>query len=1628
MENSILNISNNSGFSLDSSRRSISLGGIDMQRCAVVDAEVGLRDHVIHDIGSLRGDGAVFHEASKTGLLSFLEGVEYVCGHNIIHHDAHYLFSGVAINWKLVDTLYVSPLLFPERPYHRLLKDDKIDTDQLNNPVNDCKKAKTLLLDEIQSWLGLSQEMKLIYSSLLMDKSEFSGFFSLVNAVSVSKDVLPALIIHQFSGRVCAHADLQDLVESFPCELAYALALISTTDQRSVTPGWVLRNYPNVEYVVKKLRHSPCSEGCDYCKRLLDVHYNLQLLFGYQHFRLFEGENLQERAARAAVEGKSLLAIFPTGGGKSLTFQLPAMMAGRAQHGLTVVISPLQSLMKDQVDNLEKRGVTDVVTINGMLDPISRSLAIDRVKNGEASILYIAPEMLRSKTIERILMVRNVVRFVVDEAHCFSAWGQDFRVDYLYIGKFIRQYLEKKGGQNIIPVSCFTATAKQKVIQDICDYFKQTLGLHLELFASKATRTNLHYSVIHVDTDADKYVKLRSLLLSFQCPAIVYVARTKRTEELARKLCSDGCAALPFHGKMEPDEKIANQEAFMHDRVRVIVATSAFGMGVDKSDVGLVVHYDISNSLENYVQEAGRAGRDPGLEAQCYVLYSDDDLDKHFFLLNQTKLSISEIQQVWSAVKFLTGKRKSVCCSALEIARQAGWDESVYDIETRVRTALAALEQSGYIERGTNVPHVYATGITVRNVDEARRRLTDSILFDDKETEMAIRIIKSLISQKYVAQAQDREAESRVDYLADTLGLTKREVVSAVERMRLDGILADSMDMSAFMQDAPTEERRSFNLLDNFAMLERFILEQIPDSSLQISYKQLNDNALKADVKRSTEKNVRTLLYFLSVMGYVKKKEDASHSLVITRVSDLDTTMSRFHRRIQVCRFILQRLYAKLKEIPEQFRKDNAVQFSVVEMLKQLTSGPTTLFGELKDLHIEDVEEALLYLSRINSIKLEGGFMVIYSAMKIKKLRDNRIRYKQEDYRTLDEFYRQKIQQVHIVGEYANLMVRNYDAALGFVKDYFQLDYKKFLAKYFKEERLVEMSRNMSPERYEKLFGGLSDCQKDIINDSKSRCIVVAAGPGSGKTRVLVHKLASLMQLEDVKHEQLLMLTFSRAAATEFKQRLLQLAGNSAHYVEIKTFHSYCFDLLGRIGNLDEVENVVAQAVEMINNGEVEPNKIRKTVLVIDEAQDMSADEYRLVEALVKSNDDLRLIAVGDDDQNIFEFRGSDSSYFNHLRDIEGGRFVEMTENFRSSRRVVACANQFTHYIVNRLKHKPIVAIRDVEGHVSVTRHVSRFMYAPLVNDFLSHLNAGKNEGTTGILTQTNEEAVMVVGLLRKHGVRCKLVQSLEGMRFCNLAEIKYFMKCLSQNNPGPLIKDERWNNAKADTFDNYKTSTCLSYINRCVELFEKTNKQKYFSDFREFVFESQIDDFCDVSEADVVVSTIHKAKGREFDNVYMLIRGGYQADSILMRQYYVGMTRARNNLYIHTDTKLFDRIGADSITDDDKDYSMPVEVVLQLTHRDVFLEYAKDMKKEVLSLRSGDTLFFRNDVFYNPKTDKPVAKISNKMKKTLSEWENKGYTVASASVRFVVAWKSKEAPKEDSELAVLLPDIHLSL
>ncbi|MCM1520446.1 MAG: RecQ family ATP-dependent DNA helicase [Lachnoclostridium sp.] len=1593
--------------------------GKDNRRYAFVDTEIGLKDHKIHDIGALRDDDATYHGVSRQELDAFLGDVKYLCGHNIVHHDARYLYGETGCRWRLVDTLYLSPLLYPEHPYHKLVKDDKLVTEQVNNPVNDCEKARTLLFDEVEQWHALPDVKRRIFTLLLRGHEEFDGFLEFTATADASGDAV-ALIKDYYDGKICSHADIARIADDNPVALAYALALIDTGERRSITPGWVLHNYPEVEYIIRQLRYRPCEQGCRYCALNLDVRIGLKRYFGYDRFRTYDGEPLQELAATAAVGDNSLLAIFPTGGGKSLTFQLPALMAGNAARGLTVVISPLQSLMKDQIDNLADRGITDAVTINGLLDPISRAAAIERVSEGEASLLYISPEMLRSTTIEHILLNRNVVRFVIDEAHCFSSWGQDFRVDYLYIGKFISRYMERKRLSRPISVSCFTATAKQKVIQDICDYFKRTLGLTLKLFASSASRTNLQYSVIHADTEDEKYNLLRNLINESNCPTIIYVSRTRRTREIAARLTRDGIKALPFNGRMSREDKVANQDAFMTDKVRVIVATSAFGMGVDKSDVGMVIHYDISDSLENYVQEAGRAGRDPELNAKCYVLYSDNDLDKHFMLLNQTKLSLSEIQQVWKAVKDLTRQRDTVNCSALEIARQAGWDDSVSDIETRVRTALSALEQSGYIERGNNVPHVYATGITVRNVDEARSRISSSTLFGTDEVEKAVRVIKSLISSHYTTRGQDAEAETRIDYLADILGLSKTEIISVVNRMRQAQILADSKDISAYLLDPGESVRKSQQQLDRFARLEDYLLNRISDETLHISYKQLNDDAVNSGIDTAREKDIRTLLYFLTIKGYARKQEDASHNLEVRRQADLDTTIARYHRRMDISRFVLDRLYDMVSSQSEEFSPNKALRFSVVQLLADYRTQSIT--GAAGDTKIDDIEEALLYLSKIGALKLDGGFLVLYNAMNIHRLKDFRARYKRDDYRMLNEFYCQKIQQVHIVGEYANLMVRDYNAALEYVADYFAMDYRRFIAKYFKEDRAAEIERNLTPGKYRQLFGDLSPLQREIISDKESRCIVVAAGPGSGKTRVLVHKLASLLLLEDVKHEQLLMLTFSRAAATEFKQRLMALIGNAAHFVEIKTFHSYSFDLMGRVGNIDESRDVVARAAAMIRAGEAEPNRVGKTVLVIDEAQDMGAEEFELVSALMANNEEMRVIAVGDDDQNIFEFRGSDSSYMYSLLNSSESRLVEMTENYRSTHHPVAFANSFLRNISRRIKTRPILSMSSDDGMVSVTRHRSKILFQPIVDEMLS----GRKSGTTCVLTQTNDEAAIMTSLLRANGFNARQIQSMDGLRYWNVVELRYFLQYIERRINTPVITDELWHEALQATAERYGTAESFRYLKRCTELFEETNRGKYLSDFKEFAFESSTEDFCDTADADVVVSTIHKAKGREYDNVYMLIAVNHQVDDALLRRYYVGMTRARNHLSIHTDSDLFGPEATDRYKIDDRDYGMPSNVVLQLTHKDVILSFFTNRKSDILALRGGDWLSYSNYMLYNPLTGKPVARLAARMQPVVDDWIKRGYTVESATVRFVVAWRPKDAPKSEQETAVLLADMHL--
>lgn len=342
----------------------------------------------------------------------------------------------------------------------------------------------------------------------------------------------------------------------------------------------------------------------------------LKQFFGYDSFR--PG---QQQIIEAALQNRDLLIVMPTGGGKSLCFQLPALL----KRGVTVVVSPLIALMQDQVEALRNNGI-GATFLNSTLSPQemrSREMAII---NGKVKLLYVAPERLLSDRFLPFLDLLHyqigIHAFAIDEAHCVSEWGHDFRPEYRQLKLLRDRYPD-------IPMMALTATATDRVRQDIIQQLALKKALvHLASF----NRPNLYYEVRQKDRNS--YGELLQLIRQSKGSSIVYCLSRKKVDELAFRLQQDGIAALPYHAGMRDEDRTNNQTRFIRDDVQVIVATIAFGMGINKPDVRLVVHYDLPKNIESYYQESGRAGRD-GEDAKCILFFSYGDLKTIDYIIEQ---------------------------------------------------------------------------------------------------------------------------------------------------------------------------------------------------------------------------------------------------------------------------------------------------------------------------------------------------------------------------------------------------------------------------------------------------------------------------------------------------------------------------------------------------------------------------------------------------------------------------------------------------------------------------------------------------------------------------------------------------------------------------------------------------------------------------------------------------------------------------------------------------------------------------------------------------------------------------------------------------------------------------------
>ncbi|MCY7301095.1 MAG: RecQ family ATP-dependent DNA helicase, partial [Ilumatobacteraceae bacterium] len=410
---------------------------------------------------------------------------------------------------------------------------------------------------------------------------------------------------------------------------------------------------------------------------------------------------MQRAIVVAGLERKSVLAVLPTGGGKSICYQLPALVHYRRAGQLTVIVSPLQSLMKDQVDNMVAAGVNCAVTINGLLTPLERRAALDKIRLGDAGIVLVSPEQFRSRTFADAIRMREIATWVFDEAHCLSKWGHDFRTDYLYVSRFIREHFAAQRA----PVACFTATAKPDVIDDLCAHFREGLGLELERFLGGHERENLSYVVVPVSKaqKAQRIVELLKHELKEGGAAVVFCATRKTAQMMSELVTAAGTVCGCFHGGLEPEIKKRVQQQFIQGDIPVIAATNAFGMGVDKPDIRVVIHADIPGSLENYLQEAGRAGRD-GQAARCVLLFDQEDVETQFRLSASSKLTKKDFDSLLKAIRNRVKRLKTseIVVSAKELLSESEGttiDIDSRDASTKVTTAIAWLERSGFLKR-----------------------------------------------------------------------------------------------------------------------------------------------------------------------------------------------------------------------------------------------------------------------------------------------------------------------------------------------------------------------------------------------------------------------------------------------------------------------------------------------------------------------------------------------------------------------------------------------------------------------------------------------------------------------------------------------------------------------------------------------------------------------------------------------------------------------------------------------------------------------------------------------------------------------------------------------------------------
>ncbi|MGR9117397.1 MAG: RecQ family ATP-dependent DNA helicase, partial [Gammaproteobacteria bacterium] len=1419
------------------------------------------------------------------------------------------------------------------------------------------------------------------YHYVFFDNAMFTGLGCALAAMGAEKigasrafDLFKELT----QDRVCATAFNQVVLSCLPNPqlrpvLAYCLAWLRVAGGNSVLPTWVRHQFDDVAPLLSQLRDIPCNKpDCFYCRQVHDPVRQLTRYFGFSAFRpkpeTSGGDSLQQAIVQAAMTENPLFAVLPTGGGKSLCYQLPALVRYQRRGVLTIVISPLQALMKDQVDNLRmKTGSPSAVALYGMLTAPERGEVLKAIQMGDIAILYVSPEQLRNRGFQHAIEHREIGCWVFDEAHCLSKWGHDFRPDYLYAARFIKEFAHKQNAL-LPPVQCFTATAKQDVKDEIIDYFRTNLGQELRVFEGGVERDNLNFEVQTVNV-ADKYPRINRLLSErldgTSGSAIIYCSTKKHTEELAEYLQHQGQQVEAFHAGKDAAEKKHIQENFINGTTPIITATNAFGMGIDKDNVRLVIHADIPGSLENYLQEAGRAGRDQQ-DAECVLLFDENDIDTQFKLSAASQISQRDIAQILKGLrKSKKDRNGNVVLTAGEILQDEGVETSFgnedYNAGTKVITAVSWLERAGFIERNENRTQVFQGRPLIKNLDEAKAKI-GKLGLSQRQQQRWLAILEALINA-------DSDEGFSADELAQLNVFSEQEtgnnpikihetasqrVIRTLYDMAEAGVIRKSLLLTAYIRYKVANS--SSAMLIKVYRLERAMLEalreQAPDAGPGdwqiLSLRHVNQHLLDIGFQDSNTEVLRLLLNSLSRDGTGLAGNKGSLTLRHHGMDQYAVKLNRgwkalaatAEKRQGIAKIVLDCMIEKL---PESARAaaDVLVEFSAEDLLAALKRD-LIASADIKD-PLAAVERALNFLHEQKIITLQKGLAVFRQAMTIQVLPEAKSRrYNKGDYEPLSQHYAERIFQVHVINEYARRGLDKIGQALAFVVAYFSMDKSAFVKRYFADRKEI-LERATSQQSFQRIVNDLQNPeQMALVAASENANMLVLAGPGSGKTRVVVHRCAYLLRVKRVPARSILVLCYNRNAAIELRRRLTDLVGDDAKGVTVQTYHGFCLRLTGHAWtlNFDNADNIftgiIQEAIALLRGEKtllgVEADEIRDRLLagyrhiLVDEYQDIDNEQYQLISAIAgRSLDDdnkLSILAVGDDDQNIYQFSGANVGFIRQFQQDYQARVHYLVENYRSSIHIIAAANALIQHNRDRMKIQHPIRINrqrnnlepggrwqqldtQARGRVQHIRMIDEQAQAAAVVDELlrlRRLDIRMDWSHCAVLAKEWRLLSPVREMLEQQQIPISILLPADkqppSFRIRENAALLDAIKTC----PEPLTRASVWLDHLTETYADNENNPWVQQLKNILQEWQRETGDGEVPNFQtlEFLYETLAEQRRDRKLGQgVFISTMHSVKGMEFSHVWIL-DGGWssgQEQEEQRRLFYVAMTRAKETL-----------------------------------------------------------------------------------------------------------------------------------